>query len=192
MASLYESINENSTIQYILEQSPTARREVDQEYAIITFDLAAYALAWHYSDQFSKVIVRMGVFHTICSLFGTFRKMMKGSGLTENIIESGICDSGSLDRVMTGKHSNRALKVHKLVFEALERLLLMRFEEDHPRNECLSKDTFIILTDLIENPSKEKVSKGEDSEELRSYFKKYSAFKSKALNGTHGKTAQFW
>ena len=184
MAPLNESINKNSTVQYILEQSLAPSREVDQEYAIVTFDLAAYALVLQYSDQFSKVIVRMGVFNTICPLFGTLGKMTKGSGLTEIIIEFGICDSGSLDRVMTGKHSNRALKVHKLVFEALERLLLMRFEEDHPRNEGLSKDTLIMLTDLIENPSKEKVSKVEDSEEFRSYFKQYSAFKSE--------TAQFW
>ena len=30
--------------------------------------------------------------------------------IAEMIIESGICASGSLDRVMTGKHFNRALK----------------------------------------------------------------------------------
>ena len=41
--------------------------------AVEAYDLAvakkAYALIWQYSEQFSKVIVRMDVFHTICSLF---------------------------------------------------------------------------------------------------------------------------
>lgn len=190
MAPLNESINKNSTVQYILEQSLKASSEVGQEYAIVTFDLAVakkvYALVWQYSEQFSKVIVRMGVFHTICSLFGTVGKMMKGSGFSEIIIESGICASGSLDRVMSGKHFNRALRVHKILFEALERLLLTRFEQDHPRDECLSNDTFGMLTDLIETPCKETLSKVEQSDEFRNYFEKYDTFKSEVLNGAHG------
>ena len=108
MAPLNESINENLTVQYILEQSLTASQENGKEYAIVAFDLAvtkkAYALVWQYPEKFSKVIVRMGVFDTICTLFGTLGKMMKGSGIAEIIIESGFCASGSLDRVMTGKH----------------------------------------------------------------------------------------
>ena len=111
--------------------------------------------------------------------------MMKGSGFSEIVIESGICASGSLDRVMSGKHFNRAQRVHKLLFEALERLLLIQFEEKHKRDECLSHDTFAMLEDLIENPSKEALSKVD-------YFEKYNKFKSEVLNGAHGKTAQFW
>ena len=196
MAPLNESINENSTVQYILEQSIKASTEVDQEYAIVTFDLAvakkAYALVWQYTEQFSKVIVRMGVFHTICSLFGTVGKMMKGSGFSEIVIESGICASGSLDRVMSGKHFNRAVRVHKLMFESLERLLLSRFEQDHPRAECLSEETFTLLKQLIDTPCKETLNTVEQSEEFKAYFEKYNMFKSEVLSGDHGKTAQFW
>ena len=47
---LYQSINENSTVQYIVEQLLKASSEIGQEYAIVTFDLAvakkAYALVW--------------------------------------------------------------------------------------------------------------------------------------------------
>ena len=49
-----------------------------------------------------------------------------------------------------------------------------------------------MLTDLIENPCKENVSKIEDSEEFRNYFQRYHDFILEVLNGTHGKTAQFW
>ena len=34
---LSESINENSTVQYILEQSPNASSEISQEPAVVTF-----------------------------------------------------------------------------------------------------------------------------------------------------------
>ena len=118
--------------------------------------------------------------------------MKKCSGIAEIIIESGVCASGSRDRVMTGKHINRAFRVHKLVLEALERPLLVRFEEDHPRSASLSKDIFSLLMDLIENPDTETASKIKQSEVFRAYFDNYSAFKSEALNDIHGKTAQFW
>ena len=49
---------------------------------------------------------------------------MKGSGLAEIVIEAGACASWSLDKVMAGKHFNRALRVHKVTLEALERLLI--------------------------------------------------------------------
>ena len=90
-----------------------------QEYAFVTFDLAVakmvYALVLQYTEKFNNDFVRMNVFHTICSLFGTLGKMMKDSGIAEKIIESDNCASGSLDRVMSGKHFNRALRVQKLV-----------------------------------------------------------------------------
>ena len=78
-----------------------------------------------------NVIVRIGVFHTICSLFGTIGKMMRGSGLAEIVIESGICASGSLDQVLKGKHYNRAFRVHKLVIESLERLACTYYFKRH-------------------------------------------------------------
>ena len=45
---------------------------------------------------------------------------MKGSGFEDIVIEAGVCASGYLQKVMSGKHYNRALRVHKMVLEALE------------------------------------------------------------------------
>lgn len=116
-------------------------QEVGQEYAIVTFDLAvakrAYSLVWQFSDKFNKGIVWIDVFHTICSVLGTIAKMVKGTGLAEILIEAGICASGSLEKVMSGRHFNRALRVHKLAMEALERLLMNTFEDTHPCNSSL-------------------------------------------------------
>ena len=70
--------------------------------------------------RFGKVIIRIGIFHTICSLFGALGKHMKGSGFEDIVIEAGVCASGYLQKVMSGKHYNRALRVHKMVLEALE------------------------------------------------------------------------
>lgn len=51
-------------------------------------------------------------------------KALEGSGFEEIILESGICSSGSLNGVMTGKHYNRAMIVHKVFLEAMDRLLI--------------------------------------------------------------------
>ena len=44
---------------------------------------------------------------------------------------------------MSGKHYNRAMSVHKLTLEALERLLLKKFEEVHGL-DCVSEATDVL------------------------------------------------
>ena len=46
------------------------------------------------------------------------RKKYERSSLSENVIEAGGCASESLDKVMSGKHFNRAMCVHKVTLEA--------------------------------------------------------------------------
>lgn len=196
MEPINVSINENETVQHILDTSLAACQEVEQDYAIVTFDLAvakkAYSLVWQYSEKYNKVIVRMGVFHTICSIFSAIGKMMKCSGWSEIVIESGVCASGSLEKVMSGKHYNRALRVHKLVAEGLERLLIEQFEKTLPLNDNASEQSFTVLQDLARNPSKDKLTEAMESKSLNDYFELYSEFKDSIRKGEHGKTAQFW
>ena len=128
MAPVFAPITANATVQHILKLSQQASREVHQQYTVVTFDLAvakkAYSLVWQSPEEFSDVIVRMSSFHLTCAFMGALGKKMRCSGLEEVLIESGICASGSIEQVLTGKHYNRALLVHKVVYEALERILL--------------------------------------------------------------------
>ena len=191
-------INENTTVQYILETSKEASLKVGQRYTIVTFDLAvakkAYSIDWQNPQRFDNIIVRMGVFHTICSLFGALGLKMKGSGLSEILIESGVCASGSLEKVMLGKHYNRALRVHKLTVEALECLLLCKFEESEYSQETspLHPEAIDMFQSLTENPSSEMLNRTMGNEHCRAYFEAYQAFKASVRAGILGKTAQFW
>ena len=45
------------------------------------------------------------------------------------MIESGVSVSGSIERVLSGKHHNRAMRVHKLTLEALGQLLFKYFQQ---------------------------------------------------------------
>lgn len=66
MAPVFAPVTENATVHYILKLSQQASREVQQQYTVVTFDLAvakkAYSLVWQSPEEFSDVIVRMGSF----------------------------------------------------------------------------------------------------------------------------------
>ena len=161
----------------------------------MTFDLAvakkAYSLVWQQPD-FKNVIVRMSIFHTICSIFGALGKKMKRSGLSEIVIETGVCASGTLDKVMSGKHSNRALHVNKVMLEALERLLIRKFEQSLPETKRLSQNTLDLLVALFKKPSHDTLQEMKANEVFCAFFARYQQFKQSARDGHLGKTAQFW
>lgn len=121
-------VTENATVQEIINISQKASEEVHQAYTLVTFDLGiakkAYELVWQNQNMYHNVIVRMEVFHTIASYLGTVGKYVTGSGFEEVLIESAICASGSIVKVLSGKHFNRSIRVHKIMVEALERMLL--------------------------------------------------------------------
>jgi len=55
---------------------------------------------------------------------------VRGSGFEDIVFQSGICTSGSLGGVLAGSHYNRAWVVHKVMCEALERILFSRFKAE--------------------------------------------------------------
>ena len=80
---------------------------------------------------------------------------MKGSGLSEIVIEAGVCASGSSEKVMSEKQFNRALRVHKVTLEALKRLLLEKFEMSLPEDHKLSNEASEVVLNLAKNLSAE-------------------------------------
>lgn len=195
MAPVFAPVTDNATVQHIMHLSQAASREVGQQYTIVTFDLAvakkAYSLVWQHQQVFSDVIVRMGAFHLTCSYMGALGKSLRCSGFEEILVESGICASGSIEKVMSGKHYNRAVRVHKIVLEALERLLLQMFESS--QDELLDTDERRgILIRLAENPCKQTLSDALANEECSKMLSLFSEFKGRVRQGKMGKTPQFW
>ena len=60
-------------------------------------------------------------------LHGSLRKNDGWQWVRDILIESGICASGSVEKVLSGKHYNRALRVHQHMSDAVERMLLHEF-----------------------------------------------------------------
>lgn len=101
----------------------------------------------------------------LCSYMGALGKSIKCSGFEEILVESGICASGSIEKVMSGKHYNRALWVHKLVFEALERLLLQAFESQNAK--VFSDEASSVLRHLSEKPCLENLTRALENESCK-------------------------
>jgi len=49
-----------------------------------------------YGEQFRDIIVRMGAFHTICTLLGIIGERFQGAGLRDLCVESQVIAEGSV------------------------------------------------------------------------------------------------
>lgn len=96
----------------------------------------AAQVAWKEDDRYASIILRLGTFHTICNLLSIIGKRFQDAGLRDLCAEAGIMDEGSVSSVLEGKMYNRAVRVHKCVYEALNRLVWHQFEpwvtSNHP------------------------------------------------------------
>ena len=65
--------------------------------------------------------------------------MVAVSGFEDVLFQAGLCSSGCISRVMSGKHYNRCFRVHETLAEALERRFIERFfagSSRGPSNIC--------------------------------------------------------
>ena len=112
-----------STVYKVLQNSLDIMHSLDLQNIVCVFDQALYAKAseikWKHSGKFGCIILRMGVFHTICNLMSTIGKRFQDAGLRDICIESGVISEGSITGVMEGRKYNRAVRLHKMVYEAM-------------------------------------------------------------------------
>jgi len=79
---------------------------------------------------------------------GSLGKMMCESGFEDIVIEAGLCASGSIEQVMSGKHYNRAMWVRHRMLDALERIMLLSFE-----GKITSEDSLHRVSVLASDPT---------------------------------------
>jgi len=192
MQPILNPITEYETVHQCMMLSLEVTHKVGQQYSFVTMDLAAAKIAFdikfHKPGQFRNVLIHLGGFHISCSYMGSLGKMMCGSGFEDVIIEAGICASGSLDKVLAGKHYNRAVRVHQLMLETLERLLLQAFVIQSGR----TLPDVCDLRDVTHNLSATAVESLTGNEEFIALHAQFSHFRRELAKGTFGATAKFW
>ena len=199
MAPILYPITDPATVQQCINTSMEVSRKLNQEYTFITMDLAAaklaYNIIWDDHERYSKVIMHLGAFHTTCSYLGAIGKMMNGSGFEDIVLESGLCASGSIEQVLSGKHYNRSMRVHQRMLVALEQLIFEAFIDkvhDGKLSNFVDKTDLQILENLANHLSVDGVHDVLQFSHCKTLLNLYDAFKCEIRKGELGITAQFW
>ncbi|KAG1703716.1 hypothetical protein GQR58_004176 [Nymphon striatum] len=116
-------------------------------------DQALYAkaaeVAWKHKLRFDSLLLMMGNFHIICNMLSIIGKLFRDAGLRDLAVESGVIAEGSIDKVLDGKQYNRGVRLHKLTYEALMRLVWKGFlewlENNHSTDLPHLDETFRVV-----------------------------------------------
>ena len=121
-----------STVHDVLVGSVKIKDALQLKSVVVVLVQALYAKAteivWKYPDMFKGIVLRMGAFHTICTLLSILGKRFQDADLSDICIEAGMIAEGSASGVLDGRRYNRAVRFHKLMYEALQRLAWEGFQ----------------------------------------------------------------
>ena len=73
---------------------------------------------------FEKVLPVLGGFHTACAFLATIYRRFIESGLVDIAISAGIVEADSAEAALKGKRCKRGMRISKLIYEALLRLMI--------------------------------------------------------------------
>jgi hypothetical protein len=189
MSTMFEILNQVLRIMGLLQIPNIA----------CVFDQAMYEKAmdvkWRHAEQFQHIVVRMGAFHTCCNLMGTIGKRFVDAGLRDLAVESGIVAEGSVENVMSGKKYNRAVRFHKLVYEAFLRLAWKGFypwfEEHHVEHLPQLQDTIRLVGELHLDVSQETLNNVLQDPSCQCVMQLFDRYLDH-LRESNGPLSQFW
>eukprot|EP00794_Sanderia_malayensis_P010526 gene10526-11631_t len=133
------AINESPTkLDVVLEaliQSKLKAEELGLSETDVVFDQAIFAKAVEvvlnpvYIELKKSIVLRMGAFHTALTLLAVIGKRFGDAGLRDWIVEAGLLGEGSVDKVIKGKHYNRAVHVLKYLYVPLVGMQIDKMKE---------------------------------------------------------------
>ena len=146
-----------------LNESMVIKESLHLESIGVVLDQALYSKAteitWKHQERYNNVILMMGNFHIICNLLSTIVKLFGDAGMRDLALESGVIAAGSVDKVFEGKHYNRAVRFHKLMYEALIRVAYKGFVDwldiNRPEDATSLDDIQPLLNGLCTNTCSE-------------------------------------
>ena len=188
-----------TTVSEILSQSENIRKTLKLQTIVVVMDQALYSKAaeilWKHKNQYENIVLRMGAFHIICNALTILGKRFQDAGLRDILIESGIVAEGSVSGVLDGKTYNRAVRVHKYVYESLMRLAWKEFlswtEEYHVDNAHCIKETCEVINELAEDTCQQNLNKALESEAFRSMQMLWNTFL-EYLRNNNGDLSSYW
>ena len=188
-----------ATVHEVLVQSLKIKNTLKLKSIVLVFDQALYAKAtevqWKQSERFKDIVLRMGVFHTACTLLSIIGKRFQDAGLRDLCVESGVIAEGSVAGVLDGRRYNRGVRIHKIMYEALMRLARQGFvawiEENHKESKTTVDSFFSEIGELYDDICETQFKKHMTSTSSVGFvkpFDKYMEF----LRHENCKLSKFW
>ena len=112
------------------------------------FYAKAAEIFWKNKNVFENLVLMLRGFHLLMLLLGIMGTQYGDAGIRELAVQSEVVAEGSIEWVLEGENYNRAVRLHKMVYEALFRMLLNDFEASLPAHAI---DIFQQKEILIEN-----------------------------------------
>ena len=127
MPIISEAAHEFDTIWTVIQNCQKMTAALGQKYKVITFDEQLYCkakmLQWFKPEKCGNLVVMLSGFHTQLNFIKVIGHFMAGSGLKDILVENGVYGENTVLNILHGKQWNRTIRAHKLVFEALWRIL---------------------------------------------------------------------
>ena len=95
----------------IFEIPQNLSKQANMKYTHIILDLGAaiktFHVIWNQNEHWRNIIIHLDDFYALIVFFGCVGKYVTGSGFEEVVVQSGMCTSGSITGMLSGKHYNR-------------------------------------------------------------------------------------
>ena len=125
---------DNATIYHLLCRSLMIKEKLGLSSMVCVYDQAIFAKAieiqFKEKEKFKSLVLMMGGFHTLMMFLGIIGSCFKDAGVQDILIQSGVLADGSAERAMTGSMYNRSVRMCKLMYEALTRMLITEIERN--------------------------------------------------------------
>ena len=107
----------------VLSRGCKVRDRLQLKAVACVFDQAFFAKAmkvyWKNQGLFNGLVVMIGGFHLLIMLLGIICCRFGDAGLRERAVKNDVVAEGSMEKVLSGKHYNRAVRLHKIAYEAV-------------------------------------------------------------------------
>ena len=120
-------------------------------------------ICWNKSEELNRVVLRLGAFHLSCTSCAVIGRRFADAGLQDLVVESGICGSSAVNAAIEDRQYYRAVRIHKLVCEALQRARWKEFERTILRDDTDLLDVRQSIINLRANLNYESIQDVEKS-----------------------------
>ena len=165
-----------STIYEILNRCLAIKEKLKLSAIVCVFDQIVYSMAveikWKMPKQYKDCTLMLGMFHMLMMYLDIIGIHFKDAGLRDVLIQSQILAEGSVDKTLTGKRYNRAVRSCKLMYEGLHRLLISKMEtycEDDQEKRPIITSAYEEIASFLDDISSETFSHLDVTESFRSY-----------------------